>query len=72
VGFGPLISSVTSPVRSRHLLTTEQNRLQLPSYIQFFGISMGGEAREVERAFFSGVSGDFGGFHHGKNVVNLW
>jgi hypothetical protein len=55
VGFGPLISSVKSPVRSRHTLTTEQNRLQLSSYILFFSISMGGKVSEGESGFFQGV-----------------
>jgi hypothetical protein len=41
VGFGPLISSVKSPVRSRPLLTTEQNRLQTLCYNDFPGNSMG-------------------------------
>jgi hypothetical protein len=55
VGFSPLISSVKSPVRSRHTLTTEQNRLQLPSYIQFFGISMGGKSSGWWKWLFAGV-----------------
>jgi hypothetical protein len=56
VGFGPLISPVKSPVRSRHTRTTEQNRLQLPSYILSFWISMGGKTRYGENAIFAGVS----------------
>jgi hypothetical protein len=55
VGFGPLISSVKSPVRSRHTLTTEQNRLQLPSYILFFSISMGGKDSDGGRGFLLGI-----------------
>jgi hypothetical protein len=54
VGFGPLISSVTSPARSRLILTTEQNRLQLSSYIQFFGNSMAEKISVGKSCFLQG------------------
>ena len=55
MGFSPLISSVKSPVWSRLIHTTEQNRSQLSSYIQFFWNSMGGKVPEAERCFLQGV-----------------
>jgi hypothetical protein len=67
VGFGPLISSVKSPVWSRLILTTEQNRLQLPSYIQFFWISMGEKSGCGGNALFAGGFGDFGEQRGGKS-----
>jgi hypothetical protein len=73
VGFGPLISSVKSPVRSRHTLTTEQNRLQLPSYIQTFGISRGEKVSDGGNGFLLGVLAIlvvFAMVNRGQIVVN--
>jgi hypothetical protein len=73
VGFGPLISSVKSPVRSRPTLTTEQNRLQLSSYILFFSISMGGKVSDGGRGLLLGILTIFGCsvvVNRGEVVVN--
>jgi hypothetical protein len=67
VGFGPLISSVKSPVWSRLIHTTEQNRSQLPSYIQFFWISMGEKVPGGKKGLFAGVLANFGVQRGGKS-----
>ena len=71
MGFGPLISSVKSPVRSRHTLTTEQNRLQTLCYTDCRG-SSSSKGDKCQRALrlrrlsdrlwpAFGVGRDFGG-----------